>query len=473
VTGGLMVVVSRRTLRLPWAPTVALAIVSLMLLASPVQTQNLLWGIQVIVYFPGLCLMSCAAIATTMWPFQRKIVAQAFLSLAATYSYANGMTLWAIVPLLWLSEIRQVPARVRWGVTAAWLAAATLALRLYFSHYVGPDTSGNLLAVMAQPGRALGSLVLLVGAQLSAGVDRHLQAAVSAVALAGAAAAALWRLRSYKDIDRALPWVALLAYGAVASCLIVLGRFRFGVTYPMLGDRYGAFTAYLYVAVFHLVALASTGPSFGRWLRRAAWAAVAVAVLLHGRAVLVALPKYADITVERLQSKAAVWLVRAVPLGDGLPRITQYYADQGHVAAIAATLSRAGMIHPPPILTLSRGIHDTTGNSRFGALEIATPIRAGRVRVSGWCVLPDRGEPCDAVVVTPAGSGGVDRPCAVLFPSEPRIAVLREIGLRGLADNARTARIGWSAEIDCGATDGIDAWAVDIRRAELNRLARQ
>ncbi len=473
-TGVLVLVTSRRTLRLPPVPTGILALATMMLLASPAQTQNMLWGIQVYVDVPGFCLMACGAIATARWRFQTKLIAQGLMSAVATYSYSNGMTLWAIVPLLWIREAWQVSRGARWGAVGGWILSGVVSLWLYFVDFSGADPSGNLQAILAQPTRALASLALLLGAPLSAGPTMTAQAAVGAIVLTLVALAALWHLRSIKDIDRALPWFALLVYGGLAAVLIVHGRFRFGMKYPMLADRYVAFTVYVYIAVLHLFVLASTHTAkTGRWLRRAAWAAVAVVGLLHGRVVLATVPRYADMRIDYLQSKAAVWLVRAVPLGNRLAMITYYYDDQRPVADIAANLSRAGLRHPPSIRSLRQATFAPSGSSAAGEIEIVSPVRPGHVDAKGWCFLPGRHEPCDAVVVTPAGRDGIDRPCSVLFPDQQRPEVVLKGRLWGPFDPGSVPRTGWSGEMSCDAPDGVDAWGVDIVHAELYRLARK
>ncbi len=63
---------------------------------SAVQLDNFLWGIQLEPFFPGLAVLAIAVVNTSERSLARKSLLNATLALIATYTFANGMLLWAI-----------------------------------------------------------------------------------------------------------------------------------------------------------------------------------------------------------------------------------------------------------------------------------------------------------------------------------------------------------------------------------------
>ena len=63
---------------------------------APVQVENFLYGIEIETFFPGFALLGAAAINLTALSFRWKTLANLALAFVATYTFANGMLVWAL-----------------------------------------------------------------------------------------------------------------------------------------------------------------------------------------------------------------------------------------------------------------------------------------------------------------------------------------------------------------------------------------
>lgn len=461
VTAAILLVVSRRTLRLPWSATLLLGAVSAMLLASPAQTENLLWGIQIIVVMPALFLAAAALVATSRMPFTQQVLVQALLVVAATFSYANGMTLWVLVPLMWLGRWRDLSNRYRVRIAGIWIACALSVSWLYFSDYSSPNPA-SFGAAASDPLGTLRILAMWIGAPLTWGDASRAQSALALGTFTALAAVAI-AIRGFwvvSDWERSAVWLALLGYGAVAGVLVAAGRFNAGASYVLTANRYIPFSAWIYIATLHLAVLAFVGAS--GWARRARTPLLAFVIamlfVLYVGASHNALLRYPAIRMWDSQSRAALWLVGSVPLGRELTRITQYWNEQEPVRQLALTLSRAGLIRPRVPASAEDMAVDHAPNGPTGALESVVPTRSGQLSVSGWCEFPDS-QTCAAVVLT--SSTDPASFCGLLFTTtDANVPVL----------SALPARAAWSGEVGCANGPDLTAWAVDIDAGVLRRL---
>jgi hypothetical protein len=69
-----------------------------LLIFSPVQYENWLFGIQVVYFAPIACLTACLSVAYSRASPATKFVVAAVLSVIATFSAANGVLCWVLRP---------------------------------------------------------------------------------------------------------------------------------------------------------------------------------------------------------------------------------------------------------------------------------------------------------------------------------------------------------------------------------------
>lgn len=232
-----------------------------------------------------------------------------------------------------------------------------------------------------------------------------------------------------------------------------------------------AFAAWVEIGLLHLVALLLTRRDIlrtGTALRRTIVAGSAVLGLgflwLHAVASVAAFPEYPKLRVERLQAKAALWLVDVTPQPD-IQRLVWYGSYPGSTRALGMWLDERGYLRPRLLHDLSAAARDESLPQDIGWLDTAVRQPDGSLRVTGWCNLPWRREACDAVLVTARLSSGLEVACTVLFPAELRTDVATYLA-------ASPASIyGWGGDVVCQPdAETLRFWAVDMTKPRLALL---
>lgn len=448
-------------LRLPRSWSLAAGILSAMVLMSPVQDQSFLWGIQAITYVPAACLAGCMVAVVRLSHPSARLAACLGLSLVATFSYANGMVLWLLAPLVLLDDWRRLAPPGRWLWPVTWLAVGGATAWWYFHGFERPAGHPGLLEGTTVL-QAVHAYLVYLGAPLAAGADR-VTAATLAGALIGVTFVALcvacWTSDSAARRG-SLPFIVFGAYGLVSGAVIVSGRVGFGVDY-LLASRYVAFSSPVFAAVIHLSAAWLMRAPQSRYWKAAAAGVALVLLLAHVRASSATLPAYRSQRTERLQAKAATWLSLLLPFEQVVPRFTLYLPEPLARGAVTA-VNRRGWL-PSGLLTDIRSARTEPLVAPGGGSAVAITTSGGNHVWSGWCGLPS-GRPCDAVLLT-NGDSARSRACAIAFPSTP-------VG-EAAGANFTDIRVGWQSEATACGDAAVTAWAVDAEARTLFRIAHQ
>jgi hypothetical protein len=458
---------TRSTLGLSWPASIALGALSAALLHSPVQHQSLLWGIQVILYVPAACLVACLLIARLPLPLPARTLLQMAACAVATYSYANGMTLFAIVPWLTVLDARRSSLRQRLILFLAWAAAFGLCIWQYFSGYQSPAAVPGMSTVFDHVADAGKAYLLYLGAPLAIGPRPAVMAALlGAAELVLLVACAVRLLATSSGRDRALravPWILLTAYGLLAGVLIVIGRLGFGVEYA-LAPRYVAFSVFVLIGTIHLVALTAGVAADGTRLVRAGLAAGAgLVAVLHVLAVGAALPRYPALKTERLQSKAATWLIPQLPYPLLVTKVSAFMSD-AMALPLAEQVDAKGWLASGLLRDLEGAIAGQSLAPDAGGMEppVAQPDDA--FQLHGWCATASPTAPCNGVLVTARSGSGIERACTAFFPAEPRLDLAKALGM------SEAAPIGWTGTAACSDAVEMRVWAIDIERRSLRLI---
>lgn len=133
---------------------------------TPLQYDNLLWGLQMIMFVPPACLIASLGVVNTGWATWQKLLAMLALTIVATLSFANGLVLWIAmgVPLLWL--VLRSPRYRSWWILPSWLASFAVTIALYFHRYNKPADSPSLSAGLTMPGNVVKYLLGFLGGPL-------------------------------------------------------------------------------------------------------------------------------------------------------------------------------------------------------------------------------------------------------------------------------------------------------------------
>ncbi len=392
-----------------------LFLLSSLLVFSPLQYENWLFGVQIVYFVPGACLTAGLVAAYSERMGTRACVAVcACLAAVATFSSANGVVCWLVLPPAILAARRAArgAAARRW--LPLWGACLALCLAVYLYGYSTPGAHPAPTEAAARPADAVVYLLALLGGPLALG-PRPLVVAVSvgACALAAYAFACAYLLRHRHDaalVRRAGAWAALGAYTLVTAAMVTAGRLGFGVA-QSLSSRYTTFTLYLLVALVYLLPCVAVhaarrgGRLAGRelLLKRLGAAVATLLVLAHVVAFVLVVRHGAEPTRRaRLRAKACLLFVEVAPnercLAEGL------YPDVLSLRERAAALDRLGYLRPT-LFERRVKMHELAaeGGGRcsesYGFFDV-TETGGSEYGVGGRARVPRRGgEPADAVVL--------------------------------------------------------------------------
>ncbi|MET0622361.1 MAG: hypothetical protein ABW250_05225 [Pyrinomonadaceae bacterium] len=455
----------------------ALFLLASLLVFSPLQYENWLFGVQIVYFVPGACVTAGLVAAYSERPGTRACVAVcASLAAVATFSSANGVVCWLVLPPAILAARPEARASARRWLSL-WGACIALCLAVYVYGYSTPAGHPAPSLAAARPLDAVVYFLALAGGPLALG-PRPLVVAVSvgACALAAYAYACAYLVRHRDDaalVRGACAWAALGAYAVVTAAMVTAGRLGFGVA-QSLSSRYTTFTLYLLVALVYLLprvarhAARHGGRPAGRelLLKGLGSGAAVLLVLAHVVAFVLVVRHGAGPTRRaRLRAKACLLFVEAAPnercLVEGL------YPDVSRLRERAAALDRLGYLRPP--LVRSRRMRELAAeggvcSDGLGFFDV-TETGADVYGAGGRARLPRRGgERADAVVLA-HGTGEED---------QTAFAVVEVGGGFGAAP-AGDAGDNWAesftpAALPAAAGGRLTAWAFDAEAGRAYRL---
>ena len=341
----------------------ATAIAGLLLL-SPVQWFNWLFGIQVVIFLP-LLLLAIGVVVAEHHP-----VMAALCALVATYSYANGMLLWVLLGVVVVGRVR--------SRLFLWLLAASAAIGAYFIGYHKPVDSPPLIF---RPIVSIKFMLAFLGHPLAGD-------SLPANVFLGALGVVLFAILFARGRLAALPWAAFGMYSILSAAVTALGRLGHGEQYA-IEPRYTTFAAGLWIAIVMMAAMT---------LGRRALAIGAVGLLvLHSLAIVAAWPRMRESYRDRLLARVATQFAFVLPDNSLLQRLVE--REVNSALAVISGLAKIGYVNPPPVDSdIAQRLDGGGDPARHGAFEGALRLD-GKMFLYGWALLPD-GRPADAVLIT-------------------------------------------------------------------------
>lgn len=437
---------------------------------SAIQYDNWLFGVQVVYFLPAACVVAGLLFACNERVGTATAVAAcAALSAVSTFSSANGLVAWLVLPpaLLAARPAARAGAR-RW--LPVWCVGLALCAAVYFEGYERPGSHPKTSEALRHPLDAVAYFVAYLGGPLAAWRHPLLVAlAVGACALLAYALACAYLSKHRQDralVGSAMPWMMLGAYSLVTGALVTVGRVGFGVGHATT-TRYAAFSLYLLVALVYLLpCLVADARRRGylsarrlALLKRVGAAAAALLVLAHVVIfVLVVRHSAADWRQRLLRGKACLLFIEVAPEERCLADVLYY--DVRVLRERAESLDRMGYLRPPlfkggRMRELAAG-EEGCADGSFKLL----PAGGGGYVAEGAARLPRRGgEPADAVVLAYGAS-----------LEEQTVFALAEVGAIGSRDDA-----SWRKTLPPGAPPpaphtAVKVWAVDAEEGKAYRL---
>lgn len=451
-----------------------------LILFSPVQSENWMWGYQFVLFFSNLLLAAGICVSISRRSLRTKFLLSLGIASLATFSFGGGIVAWPFIFPLALAIEPNLGRRkiILW--LSAWLCAAGAVVLLYFFHYTKPPTHPPLFA-SSQPGDYFLYLTTFLGGHLSKAdpTESILIAVESGTLLLLLYLGGLfWTIRS-QDADfrkKMLPWLGLGAFAVLNAALAAVTRIGFGIN-QALDSRYTSFSLFISLSVIGMYVVLATShmhgevsrPSFSvRWLATA-WLFTACPTLLliaHLNASGWGVGSMRDSYRNRLHGKAALLFAEALDAGPVYSKYLIANATQtGQWAVQANTL---GFIHPPLMKgpELSKiAIHPQLA----GFFEKITVNKDDSCEASGWAVIPKGFRPADGVLV------GYEDPIkgpiaiAIASPMTPRAEVVEALR------DARYEYSGWSCSFARSKVPAgehlITVWAFDAEKIVLYPLS--
>jgi hypothetical protein len=442
-----------------------------LLLFSPVQIQNWLWGAGPPYFLAPMFIILAFVIIGSNFRDSAKVLSCILLGTAAIFSNGNGALSLPLCGLLlvWRGSWQEMKSRLR--IAAILVLACGILAGLYLIHFKQPDFNGasgygGSLRDMAVYfltflGNPFGGVVAAKMAILMSQICGAAMLAIFCLSIGYFFIA--WSKNEEDVCRRMLPWIAVGTFAICSAILATHARSKFGPQQAM-ESRYVTSSLYLPIALVNLIYLICGKLAE---IRKPARAVAATGIiLLQLLCIPAALADGEQWRASQRDAKAAILLVNILPDNPDLQNI---FPVPKILIDLANQANQIGYIHPRLIDTdnadLLRSEDAGETNRARGALEGYRVDKNGNCVLVGWAISPENSEPADAVVIT----------CKDKY-QRPMICSLADLGFRKdkiveQEGNSRYKHCGFEATISPahlppGASPLIfQAWALDTDAA--------
>ena len=452
-----------------------------LLVFSPIQDFNWLTGMQIVYFVPIACLTTCVVIAYSKLSLRVKIFLGMGLAVISTFSSANGLVCWLVLPLLIWPTSRKDLVQKRWLVLI-WAVAAIGSIAFYFNGYQKTPGHPSVSEGLIHPLKAAEYFLILLGKTIDPGDaifindvygTRHkvVAAAAGLTMLVLFTISAFYAKRNAGLTHRAAAWLMLGTYSILTGILITIGRVGFG-TDQALSLRYTTFTLYLPIALLHLVPIVLKRPnaegirSTGNKVFISALAAsVIVSHLLiypHHTKQLIVFSKKLSV------GKACLLFINVIEedcVKTLFPKVEYLKTAANRLDGL--NFLRPGLIKSSRVQDIEAANPDSPGS--HGTLDSMIHKGENVYTASGWAVLGRGGDTADAILLTYDRAAGDSVIFALADTGDERGLVARFLGVSSPSYYA-----GWQKQISINNLPGnpvtITAWAFDARAGKAVRL---
>jgi hypothetical protein len=383
-----------------------------LLIFTPAQIENWMWGIGLANVLPTAFLLAGIVVALSPKPLLPRLITCLLLALAATYTDGDGMLTWPLfaAALLWsIRKNRRLVVRI--GV--AWAVACAIIVGGYFIHYVKPTTQG--IEVYSSSPVAIGGYFLaFLGNAFVHGVSAP---PVEVATIVGTIFLVLWvamagyflhavRAQNRDLQSRMFPWLLIGTYALLSGLLAAISRAGAGPLHAAMTSRYVSYSIYLPVSLVFLLPMAAEDLArCGAWGLKNGWryfpaAGFAAVLLIQFFVLLGAAPAFRGESIRQREAKASLLLAKILP--DNPDLASKVYANPRLLVAEASQLSDLGYLQPPLIggadAQAIRGV-ELAAAPIVGRLDGAV-IQGGTAQAVGWATVPQTGGLADAVFLT-------------------------------------------------------------------------
>jgi hypothetical protein len=470
---------SKHTLKSSDGYRLACLTLASMLIFSPMQRENWLWGLQMITFIPIATITSALVIIYAVNPIAIKLSIGAVLATFATFSFANGIISWVVIfPALYLVASKNRRSLI-W-ITAGWLLLFSLNVAVYFHDYHRPGHHPSIMVALTQPFKAIAYYLSFLGSPLA--VRQLILSQILGIVICLLIASICWYLLKINQnkllIYRLVPWLSILSYTLISAALTTAGRLGFGIE-QSLESRYVTFSTYGLVALIYLIAIINQEVNhqpeaiernYRQIINLMVKISIVALLLLYPFNFISGIRAFNVTHQERLFGKSCLSLINVVPDRACIERYI--YPNFAEVFERANQLNSIGLIQPSLLVgdrldDISRGNLPQISYS-YGSFDSLIVGQDNTYIASGWSILPQYHAPAHAVVLAYRTEDAIDRPFAIIRPELTREDVQKVTGKK------QYLNAGWSQtfsqDLIPDNTVAISAWSFDSKLARAYKI---
>ncbi|MEM8673458.1 MAG: hypothetical protein AAGF83_06250 [Cyanobacteria bacterium P01_G01_bin.67] len=454
-----------------------------LLIFSPMQWDNWLWGLQAITFVPIACITASLAVIFASNPLIVKFIVSGILATIATFSFANGMLSWIIImpSLIWVTSKTKNTKKIT-VIALGWLALFGFNLAIYFHDYIKPSSTPGFSESLVNPFNTIAYFLSFIGSPLGfhSLVSNQIIGLIILVFFGLSCFYILGIKENRPLLNRAFPWISIGIYTIASGTLTTAGRVGFGVA-QSLESRYVTFSTYGVLALIYLLTIIDENIKHknlkfsrldGLFPKTISFLCVAF-LLVYPANFAWGANKMITVNHERLYAKACLIFINQIDNPDCLKY--QIYPRPTFLVQRANELNSLGYLQPA--LATSDRLENISGQNllgvNYGNFDGLSRDDDGNYLTWGWSVLPKYNQPAHAVVLAYQTQDNVEHAFALAKPEQNRPDVVETLGKQQYSQS------GWSKSFasDLIPSDAvaISAWAFDsnIGRAYKLNLVQQ
>lgn len=443
-----------------------------LLIFSPVQYENLLWGMGLVNVMPTLFIFMGLWVAGGGLNHWMKFLLCFILATAATYSSGNGVLAWGLVGVVLIVSVWPAGRRMGMLLAILWIVGCVLNVAVYFHGYVQPP-DGGVRSVSSDPVAIVIYVVTFLGgpfahtSKFSAlGMGQIFGLAMLGMYLGAGGYFVYFRDRRELR-DRMLVWFMVGGYAIFSAC--IAGRFRAGSgSAGALVSRYSSYAIYLPVSLVILVWLILEDlhlrhPKWDEFWSALPKGLVGALVLVHYLSLSSALVDAATIGRVSRQAKGAFLYAGIFPDSPGFVRPIS--GDIARTRQEAIDLGGFGYLQPPLLGSRDaeriRATDADEISSVEGRVDVFTYDESHRPIAGGWAIKRKTLEAVDSVFLTYDTAFGESRIFAVARLGANRGDVARQMRDPAYEWSGWVATLSFDDLPKDRSTFQITAWVLD------------
>lgn len=481
------------TVKGSFTKVIFLTIICNSLIFAPIQYENWLWGIQLIVFMPIVCITTCLVVIYSGINRTFKLFICLILCTISTYSYANGMLSWVIIfPIFVLSKSWKwrVFKEEKW-LYVGWLTAFTANIFVYFYNYQKPQQTPGFIYALAHLDQTIKYFLSFLGAPLGWGTVKYVKwqtyslinnnIIIGALLLILFLATCFYFIKHRQEqviIYRMTGWLTIGSYAVISGFVTSLGRVGFGLG-TSLAPRYTTFSVYLPLALISLVAIIYDDAKSRNYLEKQSLkiAQAGMFILLVGFLYLHiltsghAIPNYYQMKLDRLNGKTCLAFINVVNDEECLKKKV---FDVNNIKEIVKMVDNKNLldtnfIETNKIQNIQSRINVSADRLIYGWFDTVRQDKDLYV-AEGWARLLKKKQPADAVLLTYEKGKEEDIIFAISDTRVKRVDVVKA------TKNPEYSMSGWQKTFPASKLPKgwvkIKAWAFDSETNKAYQLGR-